>query len=274
MNSSQISKKSVQPHQPRHREDHSSRRSKPAKSSKEDKLSQLVCQVPQGSSAPQMPSEAVQQQQPSVGNSEFLIGPQRRKEQGRKTLVLDLDETLVHSSFKPVENADITLPIEIEGQISTIYVLVRPFVAEFLKRLSKHYEMIVFTASLSKYAEPLMQQLDPQQLCSYKLFREHCTFFNQAFVKDLTRLGRDMKDVIIVDNSPVAYLFQPENAMPAVSWYDDSSDQELLRLATLLERIAYEEDVRRVVKTIIHNNKIDPKQEQLYLASHQKHRRD
>jgi RNA polymerase II subunit A small phosphatase-like protein len=73
--------------------------------------------------------------------------------------------------------------------------------------MSKHFELVVFTASLSKYAEPLMKQLDPEELCYYKLFREHCTFYNNAFVKDLTRLGRNMKDVIIVDNSPVAYLF-------------------------------------------------------------------
>ena len=120
---------------------------------------------------------------------------------------MDLDETLVHSSLKLVDNADIVLPVEIENQICMIYVLVRPFVIQFLKRMHKHYELVIFTASLSKYAEPLMMQLDPQNLCAYKLFREHCTYYNNAFVKDLTRLGRDLKDVIIVDNSPVAYLF-------------------------------------------------------------------
>lgn len=104
-----------------------------------------------------------------------------------------------------------------------------------------------------------MQQLDPEGVCSYKLFREHCTFFNNAFVKDLTRLGRRMQDVIIVDNSPVAYLFQPENAVPAVSWYDDPTDTELNRIAVLLERMAFEEDVRKVIRTVISNNKIDPK---------------
>jgi len=196
----------------------------------------------------------------------FLIGPQHKRNRGLKTLVLDLDETLVHSSFKPVENADITLPIEIDGQVCTIYVLVRPHVAEFLKRMAKIYELVVFTASLSKYAEPLMLKLDPNNYCSYKLFREHCTFYNNAFVKDLTRLGRPMKDVIILDNSPVAYLFQPENAVPAVSWYDDKNDEELLRVANLLERMVLEEDVRKVIRMLIHNNKIDPKQESLYLS--------
>jgi len=60
-----------------------------------------------------------------------------------------------------------------------------------------------------------------------------------------------MKDVIIVDNSPVAYMFQPENAMPALSWYDDQSDKELLRLANILERLAHEDDVRKVIRTLI-----------------------
>lgn len=125
--------------------------------------------------------------------------------------------------------------------------------------MNDKYEIVVFTASLSKYAEPLMVQLDPHGFCKYKLFREHCTLHKNAFVKDLTRLGRSMKDVIIVDNSPVAYFFQPENALPAVSWYEDKTDKELLRLANILERLVYEEDVRKVLRTLVQNDKIDPK---------------
>lgn len=76
-----------------------------------------------------MPQQQVRQPESSVPQGEYLLGPQRKEEAGRKTLVLDLDETLVHSSFKLVENADIVLPVEIENQICMIYVLVRPFVA-------------------------------------------------------------------------------------------------------------------------------------------------
>lgn len=126
---------------------------------------------------------------------------------GKKTLILDLDETLVHSSFKPIDNPDIVLPVEIEGNVCNIFILVRPGVPQFLKKMFKHYELVIFTASLSKYAEPLMKIIDPEGMCSYKLYREHCTYFNNAFVKDLTRLGRPMKDVLILDNSPVAYMF-------------------------------------------------------------------
>jgi len=74
-----------------------------------------------------------------------------------------------------------------------------------------------------------------------------------------------MTDVIIVDNSPIAFMFQPENAIPCTSWYDDTTDTELDSIATLLERLAYEEDVRKVIRKIIKNNAIDPRAEQIYL---------
>jgi RNA polymerase II subunit A small phosphatase-like protein len=138
--------------------------------------------------------------------------------------VLDLDETLVHSSFKPIDNPDIVLPVEIEGSICKIFILIRPGVTQFLRKMQKYFELVIYTASLSKYADPLVNQLDPDNFCAYRLFREHCTLVNNAFVKDLTRLGRKMKDVIIVDNSPVAYMFQPENALPILSWYDNMED--------------------------------------------------
>jgi RNA polymerase II subunit A small phosphatase-like protein len=65
----------------------------------------------------------------------------------------------------------------------------------------------MFTASLSKYAEPLYYKIDPARVTSALLYREHCTFYNGLFVKDLARLGRSLTDVIIVENSPTSYLF-------------------------------------------------------------------
>ena len=115
-----------------------------------------------------------------------LLGPRSRKHLNKKTLVLDLDETLVHSSFKPPEQPDIVLPVEIEGKICYVYVLVRPGAVQFIEELSEYYELVIYTASLSKYAEPLMKILDTGEWCSTLLFREHCTFYNGIFVKDLT----------------------------------------------------------------------------------------
>ena len=69
-----------------------------------------------------------------------------------------------------------------------------------------------------------MKRLDPHNYCGPQLYREHCTFYNNVFVKDMSRLGRDLKDVIILDNSPISYLFQPENGMAIKNWYDDKTD--------------------------------------------------
>lgn len=270
----------------------------------ESKFSQLVCQVPQAPPGPsnnttkqlvlqtyhnsqrkkvesssttpkpldsnlniQRQAKTTLDYQVNDGDQQSLLGPQRRSDQGKKTLVLDLDETLVHSSFKPIDNPDIILPVEIEGSICNIFILVRPGVSQFLKRMHKHWEVTIFTASLSKYAEPLVDIIDPDRICSYKLFREHCTWMNNAYVKDMTRLGRAMTDIIIVDNSPVAYMLQPENAMPIVSWYDDPSDRQLTRVGNLLERLAYEPDVRKIIRKITINNEIDQRGEQIYLQT-------
>lgn len=117
--------------------------------------------------------------------------------------------------------------------------------------------MVIYTASLSIYAEPLLDEIDPCNYASYRLFREHCTFHNNAFVKDLSQLGRDLKDVIIVDNSPTSYSFQPENAIPILTWIDDMEDTKLYELAPVLELMVSAGDVREIIKEIVHNDTID-----------------
>lgn len=78
-------------------------------------------------------------------------------------------------------------------------------------------------------------------------------------------MGRKMKDVIIVDNSPIAYLFQPENAVPILSWYDDMGDMELLRIIPFLERLAYVDDVRKYLPKINKESQIDYDQVALFM---------
>lgn len=69
----------------------------------------------------------------------------------KKTLILDLDETLVHSGFKNFKTpSDMILKIDLEGRIHDIHVLIRPGAREFLEKMSELYELVIFTASLSK----------------------------------------------------------------------------------------------------------------------------
>jgi len=164
-----------------------------------------------------------------------LLGPKASKFKGKKCLVLDLDETLVHSSFKPVRNPDYLVPVQMDQITYKIYVRKRPFVHEFLAECAKHYEIVIFTASLSNYANPLLDMLDTEKVISGRLFRESCVFHNRSYVKDLSKLGRRLEEIIFVDNSPLSYVFQPYNAIPITSWYDDVNDSELKDLLPVLQ---------------------------------------
>ena len=194
-----------------------------------------------------------------TSNIKPLLPPKQKKFIDKKTLLLDLDETLVHSGFKqfnPNIPSDLIMNIELENQKREIHVLIRPGVKEFLERISKRFEIVIFTASLSKYASPLIDILDNNNLCSYRLFREHCTFINGAFIKDLKRLDRNLKDVILLDNSPIAYMLHPENGFPIKTWYDDKSDRELYNLAPIIEFLSYVDDVRKYIPKLVENNQI------------------
>lgn len=168
----------------------------------------------------------------------WLLPPLEPKFKGKKCLVLDLDETLVHASFKILHQADFTLPIEIEGNYHNVYVIKRPGVDQFMKRVGELYEVVVFTASVSKYGDPLLDLLDIHKVVSHRLFRESCYNHQGNYVKDLSQVGRDLKDTIIIDNSPTSYIFHPQHAIPISSWFSDAHDNELLDLIPVLEDLA------------------------------------
>jgi len=162
--------------------------------------------------------------------------------------VLDLDETLVHSSFKPIPDADFRIEIELEATIHRVYVRKRPYVDEFLKEVGKKWEVVIFTASLAKYADPLLDILDRGKVVSTRLFREHCVQHYGNYVKDLTHLGREIKETVIIDNSPFSYMFQPNNAIPITSWFNDRSDCQLLYLKDFLDSLLKVDDVATILK--------------------------
>ncbi|EPQ27870.1 uncharacterized protein PFL1_04614 [Pseudozyma flocculosa PF-1] len=180
------------------------------------------------------------------GNPQPLLGPIVKDDHGRKCLVLDLDETLVHSSFK-VMPADFIVPVEIEGTVHNVYVIKRPGVDEFMRRMGEIYEVVVFTASLSKYADPVLDMLDIHHAVRHRLFRESCYNHKGNYVKDLSQLGRDIGDTIIIDNSPASYIFHPNNAVPISSWFNDPHDTELTDLCPFLADLCEVDDVRAVL---------------------------
>jgi len=178
----------------------------------------------------------------------FLLPPLKPEQSHMKCLVLDLDETLVHSSFKLIPDPDFTVDIELDGAIHRVYVRKRPGVDHFLREVGKKFEIVVFTASLAKYADPLLDVLDKDHVVQFRLFREACVQHYGNYVKDLTHLGRLLEHCIIVDNSPFSYMFQPDNAIPIATWFHDKNDRQLYDLLPFLDSLTQEPNVVTVLQ--------------------------
>ena len=173
------------------------------------------------------------------------------------TLVLDLDETLIHSTMAHHDSAgaDFTIQVLLDKEYP-VYVRKRPFLHEFLERVSKMFEIIIFTASKKLYAEKLLDVLDPEnKLFSRRVYRDSCIYQDGTYTKDLTVLGIDLAKVAIVDNSPQVFRLQVNNGIPIESWFDDPSDSALMSLLPFLEKLVDVDDVRPVIAEKFGNKK-------------------
>ena len=128
--------------------------------------------------------------------NKICLPPKSEKLRHLPTLVLDLDETLVHCTVEPITNADLQFPVNFNGNRYDVYVRKRPYLDHFLEQVSKIFEVVVFTASQKIYAETLLNLLDPEgKLIHHRLYRDACLFVQGNFLKDLTVLDRDLKTV-------------------------------------------------------------------------------
>jgi CTD small phosphatase-like protein 2 len=157
----------------------------------------------------------------------------------RVSVVLDLDETLIHTEVAPIDDADFTFTLAGCDQPQTLHVRIRPHAELFLRTMAELFEVIVFTASERPYAEAVLRQLDPKgDLVEHVLCREDCTFIDGEFIKDLGGLSRDLSRTVLVDNRPEMYCYHTECGIPISSWFSDRRDCELLRLLPGLKHLA------------------------------------
>lgn len=199
-----------------------------------------------------------------------------------KTLILDLDETLIHSTSRPMNvqshgmggggglvgislaglfpgstrrgggggrGEGHTVEVVLGGRSTLYHVYKRPFVDHFLKKVSSWYTLVVFTASMQEYADPVIDWLDGGRgLFGKKLYRESCSLQpNGSYIKDLSVVEEDLSRVCFVDNSPVSYNWNKANALPIEGWTSDPNDEALLDLLPVLDSLRFTNDVRRVL---------------------------
>ncbi|GAA5841494.1 hypothetical protein JCM3766R1_003968 [Sporobolomyces carnicolor] len=181
-----------------------------------------------------------------------------------KTLVLDLDETLIHSTSRPTSGVGsrgrrsapkglktTMVEVVLDGRSTMYTVYKRPWVDFFLRKVSSWYTVIIFTASLPEYADPVIDWLDGGDgrggLIGGRLFRSHCLAKNGTYVKDLSVVDPDLAKVCLVDNSPVSYAINQANGIPIEGWINDPHDECLLDLLPMLDSLRFTNDVRRVL---------------------------
>ena len=195
-----------------------------------------------------------------------------------KSLVLDLDETLIFTSFQPLINSDICFEIDLGideqnnskaknskiyslrkmPKISkTIYLSKRPYLELFLSELYPFYEICVFSASSEKYASPIIDIIDTKKVITKKFFRKDCLHLNNSetfsYIKDLEKIDKNYNDIIIIDDNVSSFVLQKENGIPIKSWRGDQEDIELLKLIPILKNLSGFYDVRTEIKQFVIN---------------------
>ena len=183
----------------------------------------------------------------------------------KKILILDLDETLVHSSFCPFNcedenniNPDIFFTIFFNDKYYDVYVLLRPYFHEFLNKMSKIFDIYIFTASIKAYAEPLLIKLDKKNLIKKKLFRDNCTLSeDNKYIKDLNNLNENLKNIILIDNNPNSFRYNKCNGIPIKTWHYEQNDRELIKIIPFLIFLSTVDDVREYIPKIVDNDEID-----------------
>ncbi|WWC62534.1 uncharacterized protein I303_105130 [Kwoniella dejecticola CBS 10117] len=200
----------------------------------------------------------------------------------QKTLILDLDETLIHSTSRPLKFASggfassggggilglslsglgggaggkfksnregHSVEVVLNGRSTMYHVYKRPYVDHFLKKVASWYTLVIFTASMPEYADPVIEWLDAgRNLFARRLYRESCHLQpNGSYIKDLALVEKDLSRVCFMDNSPVSYNWNKANALPIEGWTSDPNDEALLQSIPVLDSLRFVNDVRRVL---------------------------
>ena len=175
----------------------------------------------------------------NISNSFILL----ENKSNKKTLILDLDETLIHSDLDLIyKNHIITLYFDSEDDDEKnipIPLILRPGLFDFLNYAKEKFELIIFTASHKNYADKIIDYIEKEKkYFSLRLYREHCIFIKPGlYIKDLRIFkNRDLKNIVLIDNSIFSFAHQLNNGILVTSFYNDDND---FFLENLKEYLSY-----------------------------------
>lgn len=178
----------------------------------------------------------------------------RKFDRTKKTLFLDLDETLIHSdTMGQFDEHHAVIKLVLDDNEMEFGLLIRPFCEEFLKFASKNFNVILFTAGHKIYAEAIINHLDPKkEYFHLKLFRDSCIEFKNFFIKDLSILPTfGLKDLIIVDNCLFSFARSLPNGILISTYYNEENDSELSNLMGYLENNIVDcKDIRTINENV------------------------
>ena len=180
----------------------------------------------------------------------------------KKLLLIDLDETLIHSEFRNKENYKIldlytksskclskTFSYSDDNYIYIIDVFFRPYLQEFLEEVSNYFDLAIFTAAMKGYADIILDYIDPKnEFFQFRLYRDACIPIQQRlYIKDLRIIKNyDPSNVILMDNSLYSFMNQPSNGMLVNSFYTNHKDTQLISAKNFLINHIYPcSDVRK-----------------------------
>lgn len=170
-------------------------------------------------------------------------------------LILDMDETLMHSDLDLVWSAHDQYLKTKDGNI--IPLNIRPYLFDFLSFCSEFADLVVYTASCSDYADPIIDFIEAdKKFFKYRLYREHCLTYGSLFIKDLAIFGKPLEKTIIVDNNIFSFAHYLRNGVLVSSFYNESNDMELLSLIEFFKSLFELTDVRQEIDRTFQFTKI------------------
>lgn len=182
--------------------------------------------------------QVIIEQNPDLPSPPFIKEPKNPSK--NMTLVMDLDETLIHYPDDKLSSFE---------DSAHHHILVRPLTTQFLTEIAEYYEIIIFTAASQNYADRLIDIIDENRVIKHRLYRQHMTYHNGTLVKDISKIGRDLRKVIILDNTPENFVLQPDNGVYVRSWRGELNDRVFMLLAPVFKNLAIMNpyDVREVL---------------------------